>query len=77
MAMLLNITDTGFLPALPRLAPNMERAILLREVKLQRERDAKVSVCCSGLGSPFDLRVRDSPPRQRSRAYETIPAASA
>ena len=37
------ITDTGFVPVLPRLAPNMERAILLREVKLQRERDAKAA----------------------------------
>ncbi len=38
-------TGIGYLPAphLPPLAPHIERALLLREVKLQRERDAKAA----------------------------------
>ncbi len=39
--MLLNITDTGFLPALPRLAPSMQRALLIRCKRLRDEQAAR------------------------------------
>ncbi len=55
------LSDTGYAPAphLPPLAPHIERAILLREAKLQQERDAKAAAVdwCWRMGQLLTLEV--------------------